>query len=128
MFMLTAFSIVGTGIHYTANYSYTHSGSGSMNTTSNYDLFSMGVGAAIILSVALAAAIIMGFNLFGSGFNQTSQSMTFNAILYGGIWAGLTMISGNYLFDQIIITMFWIMLTFVYVIGLGMQIQGSGGA
>jgi hypothetical protein len=127
MFLLTAFSVVGTGIHYTANYSYVHSGSGSMDTTPTYDLWSLGLGAGIILTVALAAAIIMGFNLFGSGFNETSQKMTFNSILYGGIWAGLTIISSQFLFDQIMISMFWVMLTFIYVLGLGMQMQGTSG-
>lgn len=124
MFLLTAFAVVSTGIHYTANYTY-KTGSTSEQTTENFDIWAIGVGAGVILTAALAVAVIMGFNFFGTGFNETSQVMTFNAILYGGLWAGLSIAAARFLFSDIIISLFWIILTFLYVLGLGMQITSG---
>lgn len=125
MFLLTAFAVISTGIHYTADYSYT---TPSGTSTENFDIWSIGIGAGIVLTAALAAAIIMGFNFFGTGFNSTSQVMTFNAILYGGLWAGLSVVSAIFLLSEIVISLLWIILTFLYVIGLGQQMAAAGGA
>jgi hypothetical protein len=125
MFILTAFSIISTGTHPTTDYTYTSSGGGGTTTTDEFDIWMIGVGAGVVLIAALAAAIIMGFNLFGSGFNETSQTMTFDAILYGGLWAGLSVVAASFLFDEMIISLFWIILTFIYVLGLGMEMSGN---
>jgi hypothetical protein len=82
----------------------------------------------IILTVALAVGMISGFTFLGSGFSDFSQTLMFDFAIFIGIWACLTIIASEYLFDNIVLTTLYLILTFIYVIGVGMSAsQGSSG-
>jgi len=80
-----------------------------------------------ILTLALALAGVAGIHIFGSGLSTFSQKLIFNAALFGGIWACLSINSYLILFkDSIgIASMVWVILTFMYVLGMGIQIDAS---
>jgi hypothetical protein len=82
-------------------------------------------GVILILSVAIAVGIIAGIKVIGSGLSVFSQSLIFNGILFGGLWACLTIISSEFLFIGVITEMLWIFLTVTYIIGMGIHLNGN---
>ena len=140
MFLLTIFATVYTGIYYsgqTGDYS-NQSGTeiqGETGTveipnagTKTYNIWQSGTGYAMVILIgAVAIGIIAGIKILGSGLSDPSQSMIFNGILFLGLWACLTVISSQFLFDTSIAIILWISLTMIYVVGLGIHINPSGG-
>jgi hypothetical protein len=55
-----------------------------------------------------------------------SQSLIFNGILFGGLWACLTAVSADMLFEFVITQMLWVFLTISYIIGMGIHLNGYG--
>lgn len=82
-----------------------------------------------LLTLAFALAGIAGLKLFGSGLSVFSQLLIFNATLYGGIWACLTLNSIQVIFKDgfNIGSVIWTMLTIFYVLGMAVQINGQTG-
>jgi hypothetical protein len=83
-------------------------------------------GVILILVTAIAVTIIAGIKVLGSGLNDMSQSLIFNGILFGGLWACLTAVSADMLFEFVITQMLWVFLTIAYIIGMGIHLNGYG--
>jgi hypothetical protein len=141
MFLLTIFSTVYTGVYYSGQSSDYSSQSGTeiqgetgtveipSGGIETYNIWESGTGYAMIILIgAITVGIIAGIKILGSGLSDPSQSMIFNGILFLGLWACLTVISSQFLFDSAIAIILWISLTMIYVIGLGMHINPSGGS
>lgn len=83
-------------------------------------------GAMVILILAISIGVIAGIKILGSGLSDMSQNLIFNGILFLGLWACLSAISAVFLFDTSISTLLWIFLTTIYIIGMGIHLNGSG--
>jgi hypothetical protein len=137
MFVLTLFSLLYVGGTYTAdsqNYS-SQQGFQTDNKTGYVTIptakqqtfnISTATGIMLILTIAIAIGIVAGIKVLGSGLSDPSQSMIFNGILFGGLWACLSIVSSQFLFDTMPATMLWMTLTIVYIIGMGIHLNPSG--
>lgn len=141
MFILSVYAMVDTGLTYqgaSQNYSdsdqFEINETGSSKTgavkipragTQTFDLWDGSYAIAIILA-AISIGIVAGIKVLGSGLNELAQSLIFNSVLFLGLWACVSAISGDYLFDNAFMTMFWIGITVTYVIGLGQHLNGGG--
>ena len=85
-----------------------------------YNMWGLG-GAVVILTVALTVGILAGIHVIGSGLSDTSQKMMVSGIMFGGLWACLTVISGTTFFSTTTSQLCWFGLTFVYVLGFGLH-------
>lgn len=85
----------------------------------------LATGAMVILVIAISVGIIAGLNILGSGLSPVSQTMIFNATLYGGLWACLSVVSRDYLFTTTILTLLWISITVIYILGIGSEMTGN---
>jgi hypothetical protein len=95
--------------------------------THTFNIWNSGLGAAmVILIAAMAIGIIAGFGLFGSGLTEMSQGMIFSGVLFLGLWASLSVVSVRYLFDSGILSLFWVSLTVMFVVGVGTHMTNSG--
>lgn len=93
----------------------------------SFNIWNTGLGAGmVILITALAIGIIAGIKVFGWGVSELSQSMIFNSILLMGLWACLSVVSIRYLFDSSVMSLFWVSLTVIFVLGVGTHITSSG--
>jgi hypothetical protein len=138
MFLLTIFSVIYTGEQYVGSSPDLNNNSGIIiqNETGTVDVpgadpmeFNIWetTGALVILAAAIAVGIVAGFKILGSGFNEFSQSLMFNAILFLGLWAVLTIVSADLMFDTAMITLLWVGLTMTYIIGMGVHLANSSG-
>ena len=55
----------------------------------------------------------------GSGLSDTSQKMLFDSVLFGGIWACLSVASIDFMFVNAYTSILWLVLTMIYIIGVG---------
>lgn len=140
MFMLTIYAVAdvgGTFAGESANYTSddeltidytTGSESGSVDIPGSgsheFDIWAAST-AMIILVVAMAVGILGGIKILGSGLSEMSQKMIFNGILFLGLWAGLTLVSIDFFFDYTVLTLLWVSLTTVYVLGVGVHMSGT---
>ena len=136
MFLLTIFASVFSSIHPTGSstdYSNQQGGtfqgeSGNVTIpeaeSQSFNIWDT-TGALVILTVAIAVGIIAGIKILGSGLSEMSQGMIFNGILFLGLWACLTIVSGDYLFSEAIVTVVWVSLTTIYIIGMGIHLTAS---
>jgi len=85
-------------------------------------------GALVIIVAAIAVGIIAGITVLGSGISERSQSLIYNGILFLGLWSCLTIISSRFFLDSLIPTLFWISLTIIYILGLGIHMSNSDSA
>jgi hypothetical protein len=79
----------------------------------------------LIITGAIGIVIAQGFSLFGTGFSNTSQSMTFNAIVFLGVWTLLTAAAFELTVSEPIFSFLWLALTLSYIIGLGEHVGGT---
>ena len=91
--------------------------------------FDLGSPASIllILTVAITVGCISGFTFLGSGFSDFSQNLMFNFAVFMGIWISLTIIASDWLFSNTIFSIFYLLITFMYVLGIGMMVNSTGG-
>src|SRR4030042_352095 len=132
MFLLSIFSFATTGITFlgsTENYSDENeiviNGSGTTVEIPGADAQTFNIwsdaGAMVIVLASITIGILSGVTFLGSGISERSQSLIFNAVLFIGIWACLTVVSGAYLFQHNILSILWLGLTTIFVIGLGIH-------
>ena len=76
-------------------------------------------GFLLILTAAIAIGVVAGVNFLGSGLSDTSQKMLFDSVLFGGIWACLSVASVDFMFVNTYTSLLWLILTMVYIIGVG---------
>ena len=137
MFIITIFSSISLGETYlgsSGNYSSTDeitvgNESGSVDIPGagehEFDIWDS-LGVIVILNVAIVIGIVAGIHILGSGITNFSQSLIFNAILFLGLWACLSVTSGMYFFTDTIAMLLWIGLTMTYVIGLSLHLNKAG--
>lgn len=111
-----------SGINTTEGSGYVDVPSGGSHT---FNIFST-EGVIAILIAAIAVTIVAGIKVLGSGLNDMSQNLIFNGILFGGLWACLTIISSTMLFGYVYTELLWVFLTVTYIIGMGIHLNGYG--
>jgi hypothetical protein len=86
-------------------------------------------GTIIIITVCIGVGILAGITVLGSGLKEFSIKLIFYGILYMGIWACLSFAASTYLFNIDLMLYFWVALTLIYVMGVGIQLNTveSGG-
>jgi len=115
----------------------TGSGSGSdvagkvklpYGTSQSFNIWST-QGAIIIITICLAVGILAGITVLGSGLKEFSIKLIFYGIFYLGIWAVLSFSASTFLFNINMMLYFWVALTLMYVMGVGIQLNTveSGG-
>lgn len=93
-----------------------------------FDIFSAG-GVLLIIIAVIAIGIVSGITALGSGLSDNAQNIIVNSVLWLGLWACLTVITGGFLFGTgIIFTIIYLAVTFMFIIGLGFHITDSGSA
>ena len=124
MFILTMFSVIWGETGY---YAPIHGESGNVTIGQGGTDFDMwtATGILVVLIGAVALGTIAGIHFLGSGLSDTSQHMIFASILFLGLWACLTVVSRNYLFESSVTMILWVCLTVMYVVGVGITINGS---
>lgn len=118
--LYSGFSSSSNSENYTGSY---HGRSGDVPVPS----FNIWITAAaiVILATALTVGIAAGFNLLGSGFSETSQKMIFNTVLFFGLWAALTVGTMPIFFTSIFMSIIWVALSIMYIIGFADNINSS---
>ena len=136
MFMVSMFIFVSLAVSpvtETGNYSNTsgiiiddeeHYIDSDSGKSQSIELWAVGA-FLILLGIALAAGIVSGISFVGSGLTDTSQKMIFLSIMFLGLWGALTVISTTIFFDNIIMTVIWLNLSFTFVVGLAFEINGD---
>lgn len=76
-------------------------------------------GFLLILAAAITVGILAGINVLGSGLSEASQKMLFDSVLFGGIWACLSVASVDFMFVNAYSSLLWLVLTMIYIIGVG---------
>ncbi len=83
-------------------------------------------GALVILTIAIAIAIVAGIHVLGSGLSDTSQRLIFYSAIYLGIWAVFSILASPLLFAIASFgILIWIILTLMVVIGFAGEVSGS---
>jgi hypothetical protein len=83
-------------------------------------------GAMIILIAAVAVGTVAGISILGSGLSDTSQRIIFNSVLFVSLWAILTIVCSSLIFGTgIIFQLIWVIMTILFVIGLGSAMTGG---
>lgn len=91
-----------------------------------FNIWTSGLGyAMVILYAAIATGTIAGIKFLGSGLSDLSQSIIFNSILFLGLWAVLSVASSHYMFDSSVTIFIWVGMTTVYIVGMGIHINGN---
>jgi hypothetical protein len=137
MFILTLFAGVFTGTHtttdsddYSTSQDPIQEGDNVTIDIPSADSQELNIwdttGAMVILVIAISVGIIAGIKVLGSGLSDMSQNLIFNAILFLGLWAVLSIVSADFLFETTLVTLFWVTLTTIYIIGMGIHLNGSG--
>lgn len=83
-------------------------------------------GAFIILIIAIALGIAAGIRVLGSGLSDEAGHIIFASTVYLGLWGVLTIVVTDFMFGTLLISMLWLILTIIYVIGVTMDINGTG--
>lgn len=139
MFILTIYATVYSGTYSGTGHSadYTNQSgteiqgeSGTVEIpnadTQDFNIWDSGAGyAMVILVAAIAIGIVAGIKILGSGLSDMSQGMIFNGILFLGLWSCLTIVSSAFLFYTEIVTILWMFITMIYIIGLGIHLNGN---
>jgi hypothetical protein len=82
-------------------------------------------GIMLILTGAIAAAIVAGISVLGSGLGGISQSLILNSILFGGLWACLSAVAQEFVFSNDYTSILWTFLSITYIIGVGSHMTGA---
>lgn len=84
-------------------------------------------GAMLILTAAIAAAILAGITVLGSGLSDRAQGIIFDGILYLGLWACLTIVARELIFAITFSMIIWVIITTMFIIGLGSHMGRADG-
>lgn len=90
----------------------------------SFNLWQIG-GIMAVLLLAISLGIVASIGVLGSGLGSLGENIIFNSILFLGIWACLTVVSSELMFDNMIMTIVYMVMTMMFVTGLGMQMSGG---
>jgi hypothetical protein len=91
----------------------------------NFNIWTSPTSVLAIIVAAMVLGAITGLHFLGSGLTDFSQKIIFNAVLFLGLWACLSLITSFVIFSSTIFAMFWMILTVMYSIGLGGHISSG---
>ena len=140
MLILTMFSAVYAGQQYIGTVDdYSDPGNRTVDSDTSGDTEIPGAeeqdfniwaagGALVILVAAMAVGIVSGITIIGTGLSDPSQKILFNAIMFLGLWACLTVIAYQYMFATLVVTFLWLTLTTIYAIGVGIHVTDAGSS
>ncbi|OGN87474.1 MAG: hypothetical protein A2Z74_04710 [Chloroflexi bacterium RBG_13_46_9] len=92
--------------------------------TQEFNIWEGSYSIAIILA-AIAVGVLAGIRIFDTGLSDQAQVLLFNSILFMTLWACLSAVAYEYMFQNSYTTMLWILLTTIYVVGLGMHMTNA---
>ena len=106
----------------------TGSYSSSYGGVFTFDFFT-GDGLLVTIIVLVAAVILLGIGLFGSGLSVFSQNLVLQSVVYLGAWGALTIMAKDFILVStgIIGIILYFILTIIYGIGFIMQVTSSSG-
>lgn len=78
----------------------------------------------VLLIGAIAAGIGGGISILGSGLGENAQKIIFMSVVYMGLWTVLSLFASSVIFVNDIMTVLWIVLTILFVIGFSNQAEG----
>lgn len=139
MLLLTLFAFTYTGIQFTGISSDNSNVSGitidgeptqvEIDNAGSYEFNIWSTaGIILILTAATAVGIVAGLSVLGSGISVLSQKMLFDSVLFGGLWACLSAATVGIVFGNQFVALLWMVLTIMYVIGIGSHMTSSDGA
>jgi len=82
-------------------------------------------GILYILLTAVALGVVASIGILGSGLSGLGQNLIFNSVLFLGMWACLTVVSAEFMFENFIMTLIYMVMTMMFVTGLGMHMSGG---
>lgn len=93
----------------------------------SFDLFT-GDGLLVVLLVLVAAGILLGISVFGSGLSEFSQNLVIKSVGFFGLWAALVLFSSEVITDGTGVygVLIYFGLTLMYGVGFLSDISGSG--
>lgn len=93
----------------------------------SFDLFT-GDGLLVVLLVLVAAAILLGISVFGSGLSEFSQNLVLKSVGFFGLWAALVLFSSSIITNGTGIygVLIYFGLTLMYGVGFISDVSGSG--
>lgn len=89
-----------------------------------FNMWQGSYSVAIILA-AIAVGVLAGITVFSTGLSDQAQTLLFNSILFMSLWGCLSAVSSEYMFQNSYTTMLWILLTTIYVVGLGLHMSNA---
>ena len=90
----------------------------------SFNLWEIG-GMLAMLLIAISLGIIASIGILGSGLGGLGENLIFNSVLFLGIWACLTVVSSELMFDNIIMIIVYMTMTMMYVVGFGLHVSGG---
>lgn len=140
MFLLTIFTFVYSGQTYlgsspdvdpAGNITITGSAPGTVDipgaNSQTFDIWQAS-GFLVILTIGITVSLIAGIHFLGSGLSEFSNKQVFISIIFIGMWGCLTAVSQQFLFNvTILTTLIWIILTFIFVVGVSIHMTDSSG-
>ena len=92
--------------------------------TQEFDIWEGTYTIAIIIA-AIAVGVLAGIRVFDTGLSDQAQKLLFNSILFMSLWACLSAVAYDYLFQNAYTVMLWILITTIYTVGLGLHMTGA---
>ena len=84
------------------------------------------IGILIVITIIVA---LLGIQIFGSGLSEASVKIITSALLYGGLWGLLSVVSMPLIVSiEMFGTLIYVSLTIGYVYGVIKQMMGGGGS
>lgn len=139
MLLLTIFSVLYTGEEYITDtidmseidsmqLNGTDTGGADLTVGESQEFDMWGLeGALLILIIAIAIGTVAGIKVLGSGLSDESVHILFSSTVFLGLWGVLSIVSIDFMFSVIYTVMLWLVLTIMYVIGVTISINGTGG-
>lgn len=140
MFLVSIFVFLSTAVEPTGtNPDFTDSGEIRINETGTdstgkinipsggsqtFNLWAVG-GMMILLIAAIALGTVASIGIFGSGLGSLGQNLIFQSTLFLGMWSCLTIISAELMFDNVIMTLIYMVMTLMFIVGFGMNVSGG---
>lgn len=93
----------------------------------SFDLFT-GDGLLVVLLVLVAAGILLGISVFGSGLSEFSQNLVIKSVGLFGLWAALVLFSSEVITNGTGVygVLIYFGLTLMYGVGFLSDVSGSG--
>ena len=95
-------------------------------SSQTFDIWNAETGILIIVGIALAVGIVAGIKVLGSGLDDLSHRMIFNAMFFLSLWTCLTIVSRDLMFENWVTGFLWMGLTLMFSLGLIGIINGEG--